>query len=499
MSSTIEAEQILYRAVTDKEFGKYTLAKIPSNDATLSEDMTIIEAINRYYRSYDKPISSEALKLGAKKILNARHKLTDEVELKLTDRISSIYALGKQGNANYSTDDSIRSGIDNWSRKTVALGAIKRILASGADFGKEATLEKLQKAIKESLVLGSSVDKFEISDIFRDDVSKTADEISKINEDTISTGWNELDRVMGGGLAKGEMGLVVAQSGYGKTQTLVNLTKQYALYARKNVMYVALEEKSARMLMRLVQLLGQVGKKSLMDDIGKLDKKATSRLLTALQKAYQAGSLGDITLYKSRPHFIGVADIERAIQNYGTLRGYYPDVLIIDYPDLMKNDNYGKINDEYKADGILYEQLRSLGEQYNSLVWVASQTNRTANITDLVTAYSIEGSKQKLNPVELCMSLNRNEKEYQNGFIRFYLDKVRNGDKLPKDRLIGLKVNQKYIGYENETAQDEQVHSEIVKAGDDDHFSEYRKKENKISSKDVVKKINETNKRLLEG
>ena len=493
-----EIKQVLYRAVADKDYGKYTLVKVPATDDVYGDYKLLAEAVNNHYKMYDTPMTQNALELATCQTLSNRNKLTAETKQTVAELVASIFKLHDKGQANYSNDDSIRDSIDKWSRKAIAINALKSMLARGADLGSEKTLESLQSVIKESLQVGSAVSKFETVDLFNDDAEKLTDKLSSIVDDSVPVGWKDLDAVMGGGLVKGDMGLVVAKSGFGKTQTLVNLAKMYITHSKQNVLYVALEERTSRMLQRFIQVVAQIGRNKLVTPDNKhLKVKGIESLLKAMHKAHAEGRVGGLELYKSRPHTVSITDLDQAIQSYGLKHGYYPDVLMIDYPDLMKNKNLQSNVSEYRADGMLYEQLRALAEQYNMILWVASQTNRTANESDIVTVYNIEGSKQKLNTVDLCISLNRTPKEFQNGFIRFYLDKVRYPDKIPSDNMIYMKVDKKYIGYLDETEADKANHKEILADANDDHFGKYRKASTKKNSEEAAKKIEEANRQLL--
>ena len=180
--------------------------------------------------------------------------------------------------------------------------------------------------------------------------------------------------------------------------------------------------------------------------------------------------------------------------DYVSMHGKMPDVVIIDYPSLLRNDYLSKNVGEYSAEGMMFEQIRGMAERTNTIVWVANQANRMADTADMVTAYNLEGSKQKLNTVELCISLNQTKAEKANGYIRFYLDKVRNATELPEDRTIYMKVNSDSIAYEDETPTDKANHEEIVKeSANNDHFGKYRSRSdsnnNKLSEKDAVEKV----------
>lgn len=68
-----------------------------------------------------------------------------------------------------------------------------------------------------------------------------------------STGWNELDRVIAGGIAEGESILLAAQAGAGKTHFAVNLAINYASQG-DGVCYLTMEDGWQMILRRFSQM-----------------------------------------------------------------------------------------------------------------------------------------------------------------------------------------------------------------------------------------------------
>jgi hypothetical protein len=281
----------------------------------------------------------------------------------------------------------------------------------------------------------------------------------------------------------------------------MNIAKQYLVHSKRDVVYFALEEKVARMVGRLLSLLSNAKMSKLVNfDERHINYETDKALLNYFHKLYEKGSLGNFTLAKSTPHTETIFSIEQYLVNYSTLHGKMPDVVIIDYPSLLNNGYLSKNLSEYSAEGMMFEQLRGLAERTNTIMWVANQANRTADTTDVVTEYSIEGSKQKVNTVELCLSLNQSPKEKTNGFIRFHLDKVRNATSLPEDRMVYMKVNNNSIAYENETVEDKENHKAIVQDISNNHIAgsfQSRTASKTVQSKDAINRINKAHENAM--
>lgn len=498
--SAVSKEQILYRAVSDSQFGKLVISKIPVTEQYFGEYTLEVEAINHLYQTYDTPISKNSLIMYTKRALSSRNKLTNEAELTIEKQVNKIYSLKDE--PTYLNDNSIKDAINGWGRQTITTSALTTLISSGADFSKEEDVLKLEDIIKDGLTVSNSIDGFQTLNIFTDNVDDILKEFDSAYQNTIGLGWADLDYYMNGGLSKGEMAMILAKAGTGKTQTLMNIAHQYLVHGKRDVVYFALEEKISRMVGRLLSLLSQRSMGDLVNFAERHIKyKEDKVLLEKLQKAYKQGRVGNFTLAKSTPHTETVYSLEQYLVNYGAVHGKMPDVVIIDYPSLLRNNYLSKNVGEYSAEGMMFEQLRGLAERTNTIMWVANQANRMADTVDTVTSFAIEGSKQKLNTVELCISLNQSEKEKKNGFIRFHLDKVRNSTNLPDKRMIYMKVDSKSISFQNESQTDREHHEEIVKDVSNNHmagnFQSRSNSNNQLSGKEAIEHVNKAHENAM--
>ena len=159
----------------------------------------------------------------------------------------------------------IRTGLDGEpeSVKVRIREYYARVLANGeipksSEYIKDTALDFCKKQkLKEALI--KSVDLIKSSSF--DEVSKIIDGALKLGSDNslgyeyladfeerflirarnpITTGWKQIDDIAKGGLGKGELGVVVAPTGAGKSMVLVHLGAQ-AIKAGKNVLHYTLE------------------------------------------------------------------------------------------------------------------------------------------------------------------------------------------------------------------------------------------------------------------
>jgi replicative DNA helicase len=97
------------------------------------------------------------------------------------------------------------------------------------------------------------------------------------------------------------------------------------------------------------------------------------------------------------------------------LFGTFPDVVTVDYADLMR---FPKTFDGRKDELIqeLYEELRSIAGEYSVVLWTASQTNREGARQKVVTGDTVsEAFVGKIGTADFCMSWARDKQHKDRG------------------------------------------------------------------------------------
>lgn len=490
-------QQAIYRAIVEPSFANNVFSQLTFNDDTFGDYKDVAIAVRNHYRKYDTPMSGTALVNDLVKKAKTQRKFNDDTQSKIEDAVAEVTTLSKTDN--FSNDQEIKDQVDKWSRNVVATGVLMKAISNGSrDIGSDDTLEELLDGLNKALTIGStSTDAETISLLDPNSVDDVLDLLSEVKQDTVPLHWEALDDLMDGGMAAGEMGMVVAKSGNGKTTALVNMAKQYAVKSKKNVMYIALEERTQRMILRLFRLISNQSQRDIYDEDGVPNIVKLKAQMNALSQAHEQGKIGNIDVVKSTPQTVTPKMIEQFLQEYMLKHGHYPDVIFLDYPDLMLNPHDGQVN-EYRGMGMLYEDLRKIAGQYNLIMWVASQANRSAGYEEVVdSSRTIEGSKQKLNTVEVALSINQTDEEFQAGFIRLHVDKVRN----PKDgaysKMLYFKVNTKAVSFEDESPSDFEAHQQVLASSKNDKFGEYKKPSNAQSNEEAKKKIAEVNSKII--
>jgi len=235
----------------------------------------------------------------------------------------------------------------------------------------------------------------------------------KINRRVCPTGLKRLDAkdVLRGGVGRGELCVVTAPTGVGKSHWLVSMGA-HAMRVGKNVLHYTFELSEYAVGLRYDSNLCDIPSNDVQDRKAEVLKKYENMGLGRLIiKEYPTGSATVITI---RNH------IEKLM-----LKGFTPSIIIIDYADIMRSTKtYDSLRHELK---LVYEELRNLAMEMNVAIWTASQANREAANADIVGLENMAEAYGKAMVADLVVSISRKATEKSTNSGRLFIAKNRAG------------------------------------------------------------------------
>ena len=106
-------------------------------------------------------------------------------------------------------------------------------------------------------------------------------------------------------------------------------------------------------------------------------------------------------------------------------QGIVPDMIIVDYADLLRTLSTRREKREELES--IYEELRAIMMEEDVVGWTASQTNRTGLEAEIITMQSISEAFNKCFVADLIFSVSRTTEDKQKNGGRIYIAKNRNG------------------------------------------------------------------------
>jgi replicative DNA helicase len=249
------------------------------------------------------------------------------------------------------------------------------------------------------------------SDLGLDYIENFESILEDVKRDSCSTGWDVIDELMDGGLGPGELGVVMAPSGIGKSWFLSKIACS-ALQNGLDVLHYTLELSESYVGQRYTTIL---------TNIGTADQKMKKDEI--IRKIKQVPGRVRIKYYP--PQFASAKTIAAHVEKVRQI-GFNPKLIIIDYADLLKSGNGGR-DGLYAELGGIYEELRGLSGETQIPIWTATQTNRAAIDHEVIQADSVGDSYKKVQTADFIMSVSRKTKDKLSNTGRIHIVKNRFG------------------------------------------------------------------------
>lgn len=285
----------------------------------------------------------------------------------------------------------------------------------------------------------------------------------------ISTGWKTVDDKLYGGINRGEITIWCAGSGVGKSLFLQNSALNLAKQGL-NVVYISLELSEGLTAMRMDSMLTDVGTREIFRNLDTVEIKVK-----------QAQRKSGMLYVKQIPQGSTCNDIKVYLKNYEIETQRRPDVLIIDYLDLVFPNNK-KINpsDLFVKDKFVTEEMRGLAVERNMVCITASQLNRSATQEQEHDHSMIAGGISKIQTADNVISIFASAAMKERGQYQVQFLKTRSSSG------VGSKV---YLGFDPNTLKifDLDEDATIVQPGSTgaDVFNDLRRKNSAAVKKDV--------------
>lgn len=230
--------------------------------------------------------------------------------------------------------------------------------------------------------------------------------------DSRSIGWPSVDQVTDN-VKRGEMFLLAANSGGGKSVFLANIANNMAKQGL-NVCYVSLELNENLIAKRLDSILTGVGYSEIFER-----KEEIVQAYEILSNQY-----ANITV-KKMPAGSTANDVRAYLQEYHLQNGYNPDVMCLDYLDLLAPNVASKSAGRFDMDKAISEEFREILQDFEMYGFTASQLNRDSiNVKEKSQAH-IAGGLSKINTSDVSAAIIRDEEDVDNGVVHIQFIKIR--------------------------------------------------------------------------
>tara|TARA_A100001515_G_scaffold24044_1_gene18518 strand:- start:189 stop:1550 length:1362 start_codon:yes stop_codon:yes gene_type:complete len=281
---------------------------------------------------------------------------------------------------------------------------LKEALMQSVDLIQNSSYDEVRKVIDNALNLG-------MDNNFGHEFLKDFEIRYEIKaRNPISTGWEKIDSLTKKGLGSGELGVVIAPTGAGKSMVLAHLGA-HAVKSGKNVVHYTLELSESVTGQRYDSCISGVPLSMLFNQKDEVLESISDIDGSLIIKEYPTKTASTNTL---RAHLEKLKKTNHKV-----------DMILVDYADLLRPvSNFKEKRNELES---IYEDLRAIAQEHKCPLWTASQTNRTGLNAEVVTMESISEAFNKCFVSDFICSISRTIKDKSANTGRLFIAKNRNG------------------------------------------------------------------------
>ena len=262
---------------------------------------------------------------------------------------------------------------------------LERAILKAADLLEKGEFAPVEKLIKDAVQISLTKDLG--TDYWADPKTRLEKYFSSGGQ--VSTGWPQMDKILYGGMSRGELNIFAGGSGSGKSLVMMNIALNW-IQAGLHGVYVTLELSEELTALRTDAMLTSMSTKDIRKDMDTTTMKV--RLTSKKSGAYRV---------KGLPAQSNINDIRSFLKEYQIQTGNRVDFVMIDYLDLLMPVS-AKVspNDLFVKDKYVSEELRNLAKELGILMITASQLNRSA-VDEIEFDHShISGGISKINTAD---------------------------------------------------------------------------------------------------
>jgi len=299
------------------------------------------------------------------------------------------------------------------------------------DKGDFESYDHLEEMVREALQVGEV-------DTGTADVFFNLDEV--LDDDfrhPIPLGITGIDNLLKGGLAKGEIGVILAPTGVGKTTVLSKIANN-AFNLGYNVLQIFFEDnpkiiqrKHFTMWTKISPDNLSVYKEDVLEKVRQIKENAPNRLI----------------LKKLPSDTLTMNQIKNQMRKM-IAEGIKLDLVVVDYIDCIVPDK--NLGDEWKSEGSVMRGFESMCHELDIAGWTATQGNRSSISSEVVTTDQMGGSIKKAQVGHVIISIAKSLQQKEMNLATIAITKSRIG----KDGIVfeNCKFDNEMIEIDTDTS-----------------------------------------------
>lgn len=411
--------QLINQIILDKTFSTTIMDVLESSYFDNKYFKIIVQMIKEYYAKYESTPSFETLEQIVKSEI--QQELVAKIVL---DTLKQIKSAPFEG-VTFVQEKGLKFCKQQELQK--AMEKAQKIINEG-DF---ESYDKVETLVRDALQVGQSNDN--MSDVF----SGLETVLDEDFRHPIPMGIAGIDRLLKGGLAKGEIGVILAPTGVGKTTVLTKIANT-AFNHGYNVLQIFFEDNPKIIQRKHFTLWTGIEpdnlvlhKEKVMDKIHEIKETMSNKLV----------------LKKLPSDTMTMLQIKNQVRKM-IADGIKVDLVMLDYIDCVLPENPNK--DEWKSEGSVMRQFEAMCHELSLVGWTATQGNRSSISSEVVTTDQMGGSIKKAQVGHVIISIAKTLQQKEMNLATIAITKSRLG----KDGVVfeNCKFNNELLEIDTESS-----------------------------------------------
>ena len=389
--------QLLNQIILDKDFSHSIIDVIENNYFENKYFKIITQMIREYYTKYDHTPSFETLEQITKS------ELQQEIASKIVlDTIKKIKDAPIDGVA-FVQEKALKFCKQQELQKV--MGKAQKIIDGGEFENYDALEEMVRGALQVGAKDTSAMDVFSNMDQVLDDDYRHP----------IPMGIPGIDRLLKGGLAKGEIGVILAPTGVGKSTILTKIAN-HAFNLGNNVLQIFFEDNPKVIQRKHYTLWTKIHPDELSEKRDEVIQKV---------KEIEESMPNKLIMNKLPSDTVTMAQIKNQIRKM-VADGNKIDMVLLDYIDCVVPDK--NLGDEWKSEGSVMRAFEAMCHEMDLVGWTATQGNRSSISSEVVTTDQMGGSIKKAQVGHVIITVAKTLQQKEMKLATIAITKSRVGD-----------------------------------------------------------------------
>jgi replicative DNA helicase len=388
--------QLLNNIVTYKDFANSIIEVIDPHYFDNQYFRIICQMIREYYTKYEHTPTFDTLEQLTKSEISS-----PMAQKSILDTIEQVKNVADEGSV----------FVQEKSLKFCKQQELQKVMVktqSIIDKGDFESYDKLEEMVRGALQVGE-VDKGTA------DVFFNLDEV--LNDDyrhPIPIGVPGIDNLLKGGLAKGEIGVILAPTGVGKS-TFTTKIANHAFNLGYNVLQIFFEDNPKIIQRKHITLWTGIHPDDLTENRVEVMEKV---------KQIQSTRKNKLIMKKLSSDTVTMNQIKNQVRKM-IAEGTKIDMVILDYIDCVVPDK--NLGDEWKSEGSVMRGFEAMCHELDIAGWTATQGNRSSISSEVVTTDQMGGSIKKAQVGHVIITVAKSLQQKEMNLATIAITKSRIG------------------------------------------------------------------------